>query len=717
LRENILTLFNLMLSVVALFVLAAGAFQQSLFMLIIIINSAIGIVTELKARQELDRLSILTKQVYTTIRDKERIEISSESILEGDLVTISAGFQIPADGEIISGSIEVNESMLTGESHNISKSALDKVMSGTTCIVGECIMLVESSSSESYAAKLTADAKEFKLASSDLRDGINKILKYISFGIIPVSILLILTNMFEAGGVLEAIANGSWRNAIVYAAAGIIGMIPEGLVLLTSLNFALAAIILARKNVLVTELNSVETLARVNELILDKTGTITDGSVQVVEILDANFKAISPDDPHLDVLYTLSKLPGGTTTSVAISEYLEEVGSRTQLSTISDLPFSSARKYSEIVYSETVVPNGFTTTSATNASLGSSVANGTNSSVDDQAKNCAQTKQVKNHAKQLASRLGAPEIIAERLDVTNYTTNGLRVLVCTVGDKVQYIIICQERIRPQAKDIIGYFKDAGVNVQVVSGDNEVTVRSIASQVGIETVVGRAKPETKLEIVKQLQGQGQVVGMTGDGVNDMLALKEADLGIAMGNAAPASKAVANIVLLDSDFAKLPDVVGQGRRVIANIERVASLFLVKTFYSIALSFITVAMQINYPFMPIQLTLVSALCIGIPAFFLALPPNNTRYRPGFLKRVLKFSLPLGICIAICVIVVDVNFKEAFPGVTIITLAALSFIVLAIKCRPLLSWRLIMFIALVGLFVAGYFIPFTASFFMFYA
>lgn len=683
-----------MLSVVALFVLAAGAFSQSLFMLIIIINSAIGIITELKARQELDRLSILTKQIYQVVRGKERIQMPSEEILAGDLVTISAGFQIPADGEIVSGTIEVNESMLTGESHNISKTTLDQVMSGTTCVVGECIIEVANSASESYASKLTASAKEFKLASSDLRDGINKILKYISFGIIPVSIMLVLTNIFEAGGFSVAIQTGTWRNAIVYAAAGIIGMIPEGLVLLTSLNFALAAIILARKQVLVTELNSVETLARVNELILDKTGTITDGSVEVVEILDSDLQPITinaragdagssteargevntdTNQSDLALLYTLVKLPGGTTTSEAIAKYLEAQGVDTALKTLSEQPFSSARKYSEIG--------------------------------------------VFWHANTLTSRLGAPETLAKKLDLSHYTTNGLRVLVCTVNADVKYVIVCQEHIRPEAKGIIDYFKSAGVNVQVVSGDSEITVRSIAQQVGIETVVGRAKPETKLEIVKDLQARGRVVGMTGDGVNDMLALKEADLGIAMGNAAPASKAVANIVLLDSNFAKLPAVVGQGRRVIANIERVASLFLVKTFYSIALSFITVALQINYPFMPVQLTMISALCIGVPAFFLALPPNNTPYRPGFLKRVLKFSLPLGILTAVCVILVDLNLSDSYPGATIITLAVLSFAVLAIKSRPLLSWRVVMFLVLVGIFVAAFFVPFAAKFFMLYA
>jgi cation-transporting ATPase E len=324
--------------------------------------------------------------------------------------------------------------------------------------------------------------------------------------------------------------------------------------------------------------------------------------------------------------------------------------------------------------------------------------------------------------------LGAPEILlGDNLPsaVIDAQNQGLRTLVMTRENagsdnskELMATIICREKIRENAPMIIKYFRDSGVNVRIVSGDNLKTVQQIARTVGVDSdnVIGRAKPETKLQIVRELQRDGKIVAMTGDGVNDMLALKEADLGIAMGNAAPASKAVANLVLVDGDFGKLPAVISQGRRVIANIERVASLFLVKTVYSIVLTLATVVIGGSYPFLPRHLTLVSALTIGIPAFFLALPPNNTPYHPGFLNRVLKFSVPAGVISAIFVIISRNVLPDYTPTIQIIVLLACAFTVLLSRSRPVLSWRGVMFLILVGLTVLTFIIPFTSDFFALY-
>jgi cation-transporting ATPase E len=672
-----------MLSVVALFVLTTGDLRQCLFMVIILINTGIGIVTEFSAKRELEKLSLLVQQKYCVTRlvDGESTEVTGLQAVEiqvGDIVTLAVGSQVPVDGEIVAGHAEFNESMLTGESHNIGKVVGDAVLSGTVVVVGECQVRAGTTSANSYAGELTVSAKEFKLASSDLRDGINHILKYISFGIVPVAALLVFTQIRDAGGFEAALETGSWRTAVLSTAAGIVGMIPEGLVLLTSINFAIAAIVLARQQVLITELNSVETLARVDELILDKTGTITDGTVEIIEIVSHRLPVSST---NYRALLELVTLPGGTVTSEAIKDYITSsvpelvanwATNDTKFEVTEHNSFDSAKKYSSIVVQE---------------------VEGT-----------------------VHYKLGAPDVIVPDADVDQWVNAGQRVLAMMRNDQLELIIVCREHIRENAADIINYFQSSGVNVQIVSGDNEVTVRNIGAAVGVTKVVGRAKPETKLEIVRDLQSQGKVVAMTGDGVNDMLALKEADLGISMGNAAPASKAVSNLVLVDSDFGRLPAVVAQGRRVIANIERVASLFLVKTFYSIALALLTIVVQTNYPFNPIHLTAISGLFIGLPAFFLSLPPNNTPYRKGFLRRVLKFSFPFGIITACIVLASAILFPEYSPTLQLIVLAVLSTIVLAIKSRPLRSWRGLMLGLIIALAIGSFYIPFLYNFFELY-
>jgi cation-transporting ATPase E len=630
-------------------------------MLIIVANIIIGITTEIKAKRALDKLQILVTAKYRvsnllevlTKQPESANVVEMEDLIKGQFVILSSGDQVPADCKIVHGEAGVDESMLTGESHSISKKLGDEILSGTTVISGQVIGEIEEIGANSKVAKLTESAKVFKLAHSDLRSGVNTILKWISIGIIPTLILLVFTQF-------DTTTYEGWSRGILRTSAGAIGMIPEGLVLLISMNFALAALILSKKNVLVTELNSVETLARVNEIILDKTGTITDGSVVVSSITAVGDAKIC--EFAFTGLRTVALLPGGTKTSDAIIEYLDNNGFS---NAFADHQIEKKNSFSSVHKSSSVV-----------------------------------VKYMHNGEEVYAEFvLGAPEMLLNsssaqfvkaREIVDEAAQNGCRVLVFLqiVADKTAvFVVKAQEHIRESAKEIIQYFQDSGVHVQIVSGDSENTVRYIGQQVGVTDIIGRALPETKLEVVQKLQDDGKVVAMTGDGVNDILALKNADLGIVVANAAPACKTVANLVLVDSDFSHLPAVLGQGRRIIANIERVASLFLVKTFYSIGLTAFTIATDGVYPFYPRHLTVVSALTIGLPALLLSLGRNNQKYKPGFLKRVLKFSVPWGIAIAVIVkLVWSITASQVY---SLIALFILSFVVLIVKSRPLFSWR----------------------------
>ncbi|MDR2082843.1 MAG: HAD-IC family P-type ATPase [Candidatus Ancillula trichonymphae] len=667
LRENIFTLFNFMLFALGVLVLLTRSYKDLLFLVVIVANIAIGVTTEVKAKRALDKLQILISAKYRASnlleelvkRPEQAQMVEMEDLQKGQFIVLSAGDQVPADCKIVHGEAEVDESMLTGESHSIFKKSGDEVLSGTTVVSGQMIGQIDEIGANAKVAKLTESAKVFKLAHSDLRAGVNTILKWISIAIIPALALLILTQFYLNHDITTF---ESWSRGILRISAGAIGMIPEGLVLLTSMNFALAVLILSKKNVLVTELNSVETLARVNEIILDKTGTITDGTVVVSEITAVDVIDAETSEVAFTGLRTVANLPGGTKTSDAILDYLDDRG------------------FSKAFTDEQVVEKS----SFSSVNKSSSVA----------------VKCLHNGREVLVHFiLGAPEILlnsseqqfVRAQEIVNVAAkNGCRMLVFvqTAEDKTTvFVIKAQEHIRKSAKEIINYFQNSGVRVQIVSGDSENTVRYIGEQVGVTEVIGRALPETKLEVVQKLQDAGKVVAMTGDGVNDILALKNADLGIVIANAAPACKAVANLVLVDSDFGHLPAVLAQGRRIIANIERVASLFLVKTFYSIGLTVLTIATNGVYPFYPRHLTVVSALTIGLPAFLLSLGPNNQKYKPGFLRCVLKFSVPWGIAIALLVESVWITTHD--QNNSLVVLSVMAFVVLMIKARPLFSWR----------------------------
>lgn len=738
-RANVFTLFNGIILTAMVMVLIAGSWKDAVFGFVIIINTGIGIVTELRAKYTLDKLSILVASDYLVRRDGNDVEVSHNDIVLGDFMWLRSGEQVPADATIVqTWGLELDESMITGESRTVRKKEGDTVYSGSTAVSGMALVHVTAVGAHSYAATLTAQAKVYKKNVSDLNKGINTILKFMTFLVVPLCILLILTQMKTVGGWSAAIASGAWRQAVVSSVAGVVGMVPEGLVLLTSLNFALAAIRLARKNTLVQDLDSVETLARVDCLNLDKTGTITDGGIVYDDFIA--LPACASKRQAMQALYDLAneESPNGTGRAVLAGLGKQGFTGSAQLERV---PFSSARKWSAVAFHD-----------EPEAGQGG------------------------------VWYMGAPEVLLAGFanqypdvlkQVNDYANNGMRVLLIAhaagevpadfetdpkleAGAQPVAIVLCSEHIRDDAEPTLAWFREQGVRCRVISGDNPVTVGAIAGKVKLTgdrkpvamdarelpqdvdelarvlenvDVLGRVLPEQKKAIVQALHTQKHVVAMTGDGVNDALAIKEADLGIAMGNAAPATKAVAEVVLVDSKFSHLPDVVARGRQVMANMERVASLFLTKTVYSALISFGVVLSMIPFPYLPRHISYIGALTIGAPAFLLALAPNTRRYIPGFLRRVFAFSVPCGIATALSVLLSawfvpklmgwnadgSAQYQLLWRSMCATVLFVMGIYVLARVATPLNSWRGWLVAAFAAAGVIGMCIPFVAHFFAF--
>ena len=728
-RANVFTLFNGIILGAMVLVLLTGSWKDAVFGVVIIVNTGIGIVTELKSKRTLDKLSILVASDYLVHRDGADMEVPHDDIVLDDLLWIRSGEQVPADGTIVeTWGLELDESMLTGESRTVRKKAGNEVYSGSTAVSGMALIRVTAVGEHSYAAKITAEAKVFKKTTSDLNKGINTILKVMTFIVVPLCVLLVWSQMNAVGGWSHALATGQWRQAVVSAVAGVVGMIPEGLVLLTSLNFAVAAMRLARKNTLVQELESVETLARVDCLNLDKTGTITDGGIVFNEL-----RMLDDDEDESNVKQALFDLsneeqPNGTGKAVLEGLGREGFAGGTVQARV---PFSSARKWSAIV-SHT----GTWYMGAPEVII--SALNGDYGNVLDMVTENANEG---NRVLLIAHRSGQPaEDFAEnpRLDATA---------------RPVALVLCSERIRSDAESTLQWFREQGVRCRIISGDNPVTVGAIARKVKLTgdrepvymdarelpddidelakvlqnvDVLGRVLPNQKKAVVQALHKDDHVVAMTGDGVNDALALKEADLGIAMGNAAPATKSIAQVVLVDSKFSHLPDVVARGRQVMANMERVASLFLVKTVYSALISLGVVLTQIPFPYLPRHITYLGALTIGAPAFILALAPNTRRYIPGFLKRVVLFALPGGIAVALSILlstwllpgIMHWDMANAadltqLRALNAIILFVLGILVLARVAQPLTGWRGLMVLGFTVIGAAGVAIPFVRHFF----
>ena len=742
-RANVFTLFNGIIFAAMVLVLITGSWRDAVFGFVIIINTGIGIVTELRAKRTLDKLSILVASEFLVHRDGRDVEVPHNEIVLDDLLWIRAGEQVPADGQIIqTWGLELDESMLTGESRTVRHKVGEQVYSGATAVSGMALVKVNAVGSHSYAATLTAQAKVYKKTVSDLNRGINTILKFMTFLVVPLCILLILSQIHTVGGWGTALSTGEWRQAVVSAVAGVVGMIPEGLVLLTSLNFAVAAMRLARHNTLVQELESVETLARVDALNLDKTGTITDGGIAFNRLVMLDSANAAAEQAATQALYDCcnEEQPNGTGQAVLAGLKAQGYGAGAVESRV---PFSSARKWSAVRKSGETWYMG-----APEVII--SALEGDYSSV---------LQQVNEYAND-----GNRVLLVARSTAPLSPRSGLRDAVegVNVSDGPQLdvqaepvaLVLCAEKIREDAERTLAWFREQGVRCRVISGDNPVTVGAIARRVKLTgdhepvamdarelpedvnelarvlenvDVLGRVLPAQKRAIVQALHTQNHVVAMTGDGVNDALAIKEADLGIAMGNAAPATKAVAQVVLVDSKFSHLPDVVARGRQVMANMERVASLFLVKTVYSALISLGVVLTQIPYPYLPRHITYIGALTIGMPAFILALAPNTRRYIPGFLKRVVTFALPGGIATALSVLLAawvlppvmgwnvtgDAADLSALRATSAIILFAMGVFVLARVARPLNGWRGVLVAVFAAAGVIGAFVPFVANFF----
>ncbi|NEG70107.1 HAD-IC family P-type ATPase [Bifidobacterium choloepi] len=807
LRENIFTLFNGIIFTAMVFVLLTGSWKDAVFGFVILVNTGIGIATELRAKHTLDRLSILVESTYTVRRGGHNIDVDHNDIVLGDLLWLKAGDQVPSDATIVdSWGVELDESMITGESRTIRKRPGDGVYSGSTVVSGLALAKVTAVGAHSYAAELTAQAKVYKKNISDLNRGINAILKFMTFLVVPLCILLICSQMGTVGGWSEAIATGAWREAVVSSVAGVVGMIPEGLVLLTSLNFALAAIRLARKNTLVQDLDSVETLARVDALNLDKTGTITDGTIQFDSLhllphgaaADSGVPALADAETPADLLadnvrlvsadpaVVFEKLPtdgsgshdssatgAASATAVAaatlpgereIKQALYDLANEGQPNGTGQavldglksrgfaaghvhvrVPFSSARKWSAVAYLPQEFPTaaGIWTMGAPEVLL-STIAGDHRALLERVNDYAGHGSRVLLVAYEPYSAMNGGTIPADFADHPRLSAKAIPMA----------IVLCSEHIRDDAEKTLAWFRSQGVRCRVISGDNPVTVGAIAAKVKLTgdrepramdardlpkdigelakviddiDVLGRVLPDQKKAIVEALHARGHTVAMTGDGVNDTLAIKEADLGIAMGNAAPATKAVAEVVLVDSRFSHLPDVVARGRQVMANMERVASLFLTKTVYSALISFGVVLTGISYPYLPRHISYIGALTIGIPAFILALAPNTRRYRPGFLKRVFAFALPCGIATALSVLLtawtipmaMHWNIDQSAADLTqlrsccAMILFVMGVFVLGRVARPLNSWRGLLVAAFAAIGIAGPFIPFVSHFF----
>lgn len=719
-RANLFTLFNAILLVAIVTVLLVGSWQDAVFGGVMVLNAVIGIASEWRAKRTLDALAIVDAPRVLVRRNGGDVEIPSARIVLDDVVGLRLGDQVPVDGEVLeSRGLEVDESLLTGESVPVRKGTGDRVLAGTAVVAGSATVVARAVGEDVYAQDITRQARQFSLASSEIQQGIDKVLRVVSVAIVPVVVLMVWSQTRIASPGEDA-----WKHALVLAVSSVVGMIPQGLVLLTSMNFALGSATLARRGVLVQELPAVEVLARVDALCLDKTGTLTTGGIRMREVrpLDGGGRL---SDEERTALAVLSR-ERANATAQALATWLEgstQGGSGPPAVATPgwEVTFSSARKWSA-------------------CGVGGA-----------------------------SWFLGAPEILlpadadegwsAAREMVEDLAGQGLRV-VCLVRAPAQEasetlppvrepraLLVLEEDIRDDAERTLDYFRDQGVRVRVISGDNPTTVATIAARVGLRDpeggapracdartlpedlasqafadavedhdVFGRVTPEQKRAMVHVLQAQGHAVAMTGDGVNDTLALKDADLGIAMGNGAAATKAVAQIVLVDGRFSVLPGVVAEGRRIIANMERVSSLFLAKTTYAAVIAVLCAVFAWTYPFLPRHFTYIDAFTIGIPAFFIALGPNRRRYVPGFLRRTLSLAVPTGVYLSAAALVsYAVVGMGTVSGQTAATLALMTgaLWLLSITARPLVSWRVGLLVLMAAASVGGVLVPVVRTFF----
>ncbi|WP_112465448.1 HAD-IC family P-type ATPase [Streptomyces triticisoli] len=706
-RANVFTRFNAIIGVLWLITLAVAPIQDSLFGFVIIANTGIGIIQEWRAKKTLDSLALVGEARPTVRRDGTATEIATSEIVLGDLIEIGPGDKVVVDGTCVEADgLEIDESLLTGEADPVVKRPGDPVMSGSFVVAGGGAFQATRVGRRAYAAQLAEEASRFTLVRSELRTGISTILKYVTWMMVPTAIALVISQL--------VVKNSDLRESVARTVGGIVPMVPEGLVLLTSVAFAIGVIRLGRKQCLVQELPAIEGLARVDTVCLDKTGTLTEGGMDVTELRSLDgydetyvrkvLGALGESDPH---------------PNASLQAIIDAYPDTDEWRCVESLPFSSARKYSGASFSE---GNGESSTWL----------------------------------------LGAPDVLlpadAPALTETGrLNEQGLRVLLLARATRdldapdvartvaPAALVVLEQRLRPDAADTLRYFAEQNVRAKVISGDNAVSVGAVAAKVGLDgsavdarrlpaereemarvldgtTVFGRVTPQQKRDMVGALQSRGHTVAMTGDGVNDVLALKDADIGVAMGSGSEATRAVAQIVLLNNSFAVLPSVVAEGRRVIGNITRVATLFLVKTVYSVLLAVLVVCSQVEYPFLPRHLTLLSTLTIGVPAFFLALAPNKERARPHFVRRVMRYALPGGAVTAVATFTTYLTARHHYTGpdtldaetsAATLTLFLVAMWVLAIVARPYTWWRVALVASMGAVFVLVLLVPTLQRFF----
>lgn len=704
LKDNICTLFNFVNVVLAICVVFTGQYKNMLFMGVIIINVCIGIVQEIRSKKSTDSLAIVAASKVKTIRDGEEVEVEIESLVLGDIIKLGRGDQIPADSQVVSGECQANESLLTGESDLIGKSVGDELMSGSFINSGVVWAKVIRVGADNYASKITAVAKEHKALNSQIMKSVNAIIKYVSLILFPVGILLFSRSYFFDGIELN--------DAILSSVSALVGMIPEGLILLTSTVLALAVIRLAKKNVLVQQLYCIETLARVDTLCLDKTGTITTGAMQLSEIVALQGENL---DKVKSVLKSINDADlDKNETAMAIENYFKGDAAVEAHSPEVFAPFSSETKWSGITID------------------GKSYVMGAAQFVLKD--NYGEFEKIKDQLDSLASS-SRVLLIAE---VDSLVERDGTYLISGNSRSVGFVCI-KDEIRKSAPQTIDYFVKQGVDLKIISGDDPLTVSSIGQKVGVPnaeryidatklksnddikdamskySVFGRVKPEQKKAFVDALQENHHVVAMTGDGVNDVMALKSADCSIAMAAGSDAARNVSHLVLVDNDFAHMPEVVAEGRRSINNLQRSGSLFLVKTLMSLFLGVAFVFLPWQYPFTPIQMTLFSCLCIGFPSFVLALEPNVDRVRGHFLANCIVRSLPGGICAIISILSISaIGYtvtQLTHNEIATISLICLSYLGLMLVIRlsiPYTPLRALLTISIViGLLVGIVFLP----------
>ena len=688
-RDNVFTPFNLLFCVLGACLFAVGSYHNMMFLGIVVCNTLIGIIQELRVKRELSKITLLASPTAQVVREGRELRLPVEELVLDDVVRLSAGCQIPADAVLLEGALEVNEALLTGEADNVAKAAGDKLLSGSFVVSGRAAVRLDAVGPDAFAARITREAKRTSKNRSEMMRSLDRLLRWIGLALIPVAVVLFVKQY--------TLLHTGLEYAVTSTVGAVVGMIPEGLYLLTSLALAVGVLNLARRRTLVHELSCIENLARVDVLCLDKTGTLTEGSMEVLEALPL---AEGLDGPGLEALLGSFAHSGSddNATARALKERFADGG---LLAGAEEVAFSSARKWSG------------------------------------------------RRAQGRCLLLGAPEVLMggrrKELDglLAGPLSRGERALLLAQTDALPAgdaapqtlrplgLVLLSDKIRPEAPATLTYFREQGVNVKIISGDNPASVAAIARRAGVPgaeryidlspladeevaaaaeryTVFGRVTPEQKRILVQALKAAGHTVAMTGDGVNDVLALKDADCSVAMASGSEAAQQVSQLVLLDSDFSAMPAIVNEGRRVINNIQRSAALFLVKNILSLTLSLVLVFVAMPYPFVPLQLTLLSALTIGVPSFLLTLEPCYTKVRGKFMQGVLLRALPGGLTDVLCILgVMGASCLFHLPQAQVSTICTLlagyiGMLVLYHVCKPFNRWRRAMWVALFIAFFA---------------